>query len=1347
MTRLGCAGIAVLLCSWAAPAAGQAPQAWLVRQGNVTRFVAAPPNTPPTDVAGPGWTLSRSGEVTSYPNAEDQNHEGVKVLADSSGRQFPGVVFGPRNELWLLGDSGEGREWADFLDAAESFYRHGSKNTERVKAQGPAVIGRFGPTCRVMSLPASDLLQVQRVQLSGTQGQGAGSGSVSVGRFMRWLVNPRGGTCTPAEHDTLFLFGLANAPNGLAQPDSAGFFLVVPNVKRSSGIPKNVNEAWSSVIKDTVATDPPPDGFSLSVPKPDADATVQLCSFAEANPGCQWERRLRRRTYVLDPAPPWPGDDPATWDPFKALLNQPCSTLGTSACGDGAGWGPHAGAYLRTDYRGVLPLARAPSVTSTLDVDTVVWAVPHAGLDSAASNGRKVPLGIMSQKIGFEPLPRKSIPPVIVAVIVVVVLLVAGLAWYVVRDRDRVRSAAELRSMLRKALGIGRDAEEGARTLHAMVISDRYDVVAFGWELVHPRIFSARDSRWRRLAGRFSRWLPGSARRPQPLPSTRRKHASELMNMAGIGGRPFVVQLNRFSSDPGLAVCAGLSLPRSSGNNLAELLFEVDPAWARDRHLAGLVAMRGDPAALFCLGYEIERCTGPTERAEADAWVVMLPEPHTSTLWNTVLNAVARQERSDPLGWVRLGFALATQGGSSDQFERRIQEMVAQAERPRNGGGARSNSTPAAELDRYDQVLLGMWLARPSRRRWYSPDTALAGVLLRLRGTSYPAESETDGVAIPILRDDHDVRTILLWLGHQLAALAPGEPSGAEPPPPPIDEEKPISEDQIQPELVQDEQNRDEQNEDGPSQDEQNQDGPSQDEQKLFIQLPEALLAQLSSGVQQALVTDGGGPEWAARLASALREAMRDEARAAVKIDTETRVAASTTALETRKNVEDAVLTVLSELESLRAQLADDVGEIRVLTEQKVSELKVLAERTIELARWVQAQARQTEATRTEAEAGFAQAVEAHAARAAELWREEANAIVAPVVQEQVATQWEPYREREQRLDPFIRDVRVMDRVQGFLDTLKQDEGFIDRVLALREKVSTETWLVLTDHASPYLRIGAEQSVQEQVEPEYRKLGDEIRGLSSRDTVRSTLEAGSTLGYWIDALWEGLQSIDGIDGAPSVRERLRDRPTPLGEWSDSFRTAIEFATHHANVYRRLLDYAFGGPRRAIGEPRYLELAVLKASGLAGNSAAFPARLREYLEPSARAGCLGEVIRAVQYLVEAFPREQLQPHELARFRETMQRWLERAGLPGDFHDLAGQVARGIGLEYRPVRYYQASIDAPGYEFIGREVTRISLTQRLGFDAQPSSDTLVVRVRRPFFFENETYYAGHAHVARP
>ncbi len=237
--------------------------------------------------------------------------------------------------------------------------------------------------------------------------------------------------------------------------------------------------------------------------------------------------------------------------------------------------------------------------------------------------------------------------------------------------------------------------------------------------------------------------------------------------------------------------------------------------------------------------------------------------------------------------------------------------------------------------------------------------------------------------------------------------------------------------------------------------------------------------------------------------------------------------------------------------------------------------------------------------------------------------------------------------------------------------------------------------------------------------------------------VTAAVAALAGLGDWIERLWPVLKEVAGGDLA-SIPQGLSG--PAIDEWQRATRT-LEAFRRDAAVFSRLVSAP--GDRH----PDPAADAFLDGAGLSAAGRPVAERLKRYLEPFDHIGCLGEVTLALQYLVEAFPIEQLSRHQRARFRRELAAAQRAAGQEEDFHLLIARTAEGIGLRYRAVRYYKSRTDQSEHAFVRQQVTPISLSERVGFRATTDKAT-IVRLERPFFDQLDTgiYHAGHAHVAR-
>ncbi len=268
------------------------------------------------------------------------------------------------------------------------------------------------------------------------------------------------------------------------------------------------------------------------------------------------------------------------------------------------------------------------------------------------------------------------------------------------------------------------------------------------------------------------------------------------------------------------------------------------------------------------------------------------------------------------------------------------------------------------------------------------------------------------------------------------------------------------------------------------------------------------------------------------------------------------------------------------------------------------------------------------------------------------------------------------------------------------------------------------------------LSEGLRQDVEAETSPQ-RRLRLEIRSLpdGERRPLTASLEAAGRLGRWIERLWPALEAAAEHD-VESIARRL---PEPAAaEWREAERILRAFSRIDAVALRRLAGD---------GDAPAAEAAVLENAGLLGNERPVAERFKRFLEPFDHLGRLGEVTLALQYLLEAYPVEQLPRERRPVLRRELSDAQRDGGLEDDFHALVSAVAAGIGLRYAPVPYYRSRTGDADFAFIRQQLSPISLSERVGFEATADKE-VIVRLERPFFFQLETgiYYAGHACVAR-
>ncbi len=351
---------------------------------------------------------------------------------------------------------------------------------------------------------------------------------------------------------------------------------------------------------------------------------------------------------------------------------------------------------------------------------------------------------------------------------------------------------------------------------------------------------------------------------------------------------------------------------------------------------------------------------------------------------------------------------------------------------------------------------------------------------------------------------------------------------------------------------------------------------------------------------------------------------------------------------------------------------------------------------------------------------------------------------VAPLVTAEVEGRLAPLAGQLARLDGLTRSREASERLAGVLQAFARDPELADKLTRLAERLPMEGWLGVLDPADPELRNRPRQEQVQHAAAGYRQLGDELADLPAPERERTVdaLEAAGRLGYLVDQLWPALRAASGKDlraVAESLPEQARE------EWQTAYDELRHFAAVDAVVCRRLVRAVAGDGALGPDPPSPAEGVFLERSGWLDRSASLPARLRAFFEPYERIGRLGRVTLALQFLLEAYPIEQLEVEARDALDAELARRLEETDLPQP-HRLVAALASGLGLRYRPVALYKTRLDQPGNEFLRRQVSAISLSERVGFAATADAKT-VVRLQRPFFDgEDGVYYAGHAHIAR-
>lgn len=239
---------------------------------------------------------------------------------------------------------------------------------------------------------------------------------------------------------------------------------------------------------------------------------------------------------------------------------------------------------------------------------------------------------------------------------------------------------------------------------------------------------------------------------------------------------------------------------------------------------------------------------------------------------------------------------------------------------------------------------------------------------------------------------------------------------------------------------------------------------------------------------------------------------------------------------------------------------------------------------------------------------------------------------------------------------------------------------------------------------------------------------------AERQGALQAIDATRRLADWVAAVLPVFREIEAghglarLDGLPLASRR---------EWIDAHDALRHFAEAEGPIFELL---AGEDAARDAGVDSYLA-----ASDLLDARLPLRERLRRHLLAPVPAGRVHGVVLALQYLLEAFPVEHLEPSERRALRAALRERLLQSGVPPRLHALVSELAAGLGLSYREVRYYKSEVGMPGYAFLAHAHDRISLSARVGFEAG-TEGRAVVRLAEIFLFESSTgaYYSGRAAI---
>lgn len=352
-----------------------------------------------------------------------------------------------------------------------------------------------------------------------------------------------------------------------------------------------------------------------------------------------------------------------------------------------------------------------------------------------------------------------------------------------------------------------------------------------------------------------------------------------------------------------------------------------------------------------------------------------------------------------------------------------------------------------------------------------------------------------------------------------------------------------------------------------------------------------------------------------------------------------------------------------------------------------------------------------------------------------------ARAEIAGVVDER----WQPYTSFFEKIEPWFQEEEKyrLEQVAEVLALFVRVPNLGAHLEMLAERLPYEGFLsaVMPEHLD--FSLAFRQKTDEEGRKLYEKLNREIASLepaSERESLDRSFNALGQLGLWIQALW-GAMRVWG-----SFRDILEILPEPARqEWLSAFKLLRSFEVVDAVAFRRIARQRSGILDSA--QVTRAEIDFLKGNGLLSGEKSLKDRLRLYLVPPGEPGHLGQACLALQYLVEAFPIEQIRDRtRYEEFSIRLRRAAETAGWPADFHSLIENAAAGAGLRYAAVPYYDSLVGDSRYRFIKQSIDVVDLVERTGRSLPSLDPKAVVRLLCPFFFQEELFYAGRAGIAR-
>ena len=270
-----------------------------------------------------------------------------------------------------------------------------------------------------------------------------------------------------------------------------------------------------------------------------------------------------------------------------------------------------------------------------------------------------------------------------------------------------------------------------------------------------------------------------------------------------------------------------------------------------------------------------------------------------------------------------------------------------------------------------------------------------------------------------------------------------------------------------------------------------------------------------------------------------------------------------------------------------------------------------------------------------------------------------------------------------------------------------------------------------TPSPAPVLLLKPPALTAPESEGPWSRLSSHWHGLEAREQSRlsQSLTALEQLGEWISCLLPVLEDVEHGRGELPELERL---PEPAREeWRAASGVLRELADVDRVAFHRLRTVLTDPTRVSANGRQSPEAEYLEAAGLIDPRDGLSASLRRHLlEPAS--GRLQATVRALQYLIEAFPIEQLEKTERKAYLSKIRERLQNAGLSTKFHRLIADLAAGLGLTYREARYYKRRVDESNADFLDGAVESVDLSQLIGYPAG-TDGRVVVRLEELFLFE--------------